>query len=287
MLPSLLTLALLFAAPPASAELRSVVSTIFPLASLAQGLLEPSTDVTVLLPAGANPHTFEPAPQHLAAVERADCVLEVGGGLDNWVQKLLRARSRPPAVFTLTAVTPLLPAASDEARGSDPHLWLDPIRMRDHALPALARLLGSLDPQHRTQYEERQRRLEQKLSALDLEIAATLAPVRGRAYVALHSAWRYFAARYGLVEAATLEPFPGKELSAREMVAIARQIQASGAKVLLVEPGLFSRLATQVAAESGLRLVALDPYGHGGQPGFDRYETLLRTTAQGLAEALR
>jgi ABC-type Zn uptake system ZnuABC Zn-binding protein ZnuA len=105
--------------------------------------------------------------------------------------------------------------------------------------------------------------------------------------VALHSAWRYFAARYGLVEAATLEPFPGKELSVREMVAIARQIEAKGAKALLVEPGLFARLAAQVAAEAGLRLVEVDPYGGPGVPGFDSYEALLRSNAERIAEALR
>jgi ABC-type Zn uptake system ZnuABC Zn-binding protein ZnuA len=284
------SLALLFLAflpvAPVRAEVRVVVSTIFPLADLARRLVDPSTEVAILLPPGANPHTFEPTPRQLALLERADLLLEVGGGLDSWARKLAGARSTPPPVWTATAVTPLLPAG-DHHHGDDPHVWLDPVRMRDYALPALLQTLASLDPRRKEDYERRLVAVRERLTALDKELAARLGAVRGRSYVALHSAWRYFAARYGLVEAATLEPFPGKELSVREMVAIARQIEATGAKALLVEPGLFARLAAQVAAEAGLRLVEVDPYGGPGVPGFDSYEALLRSNAERIAEALR
>lgn len=273
---------------PAHAGVQVVASTIFPVADLARSVLDESTQVVALLPAGANPHSYEPTPQQMRDIERADLLIEVGGGLDDWTRKLRGVRSRPLPVLTLTAVTPLLPPAGSHPHApGDPHVWLDPIRMRDHFLPALVRIASELDPEGAQRYAARQALARERLTRLDAELATQLAPVRGRSYVALHSAWGYFAARYGLVEAATLEPFPGKELSARELVTVLESVRTTQARALLVEPGLFARTAAQLARETGLKLVTVDPFGGPGIPGYDNYDALLRSNAALLVEALQ
>lgn len=272
----------------AQADLRLVVGTIFPVADLARSIVDETTPVVTLLPAGANPHIYEPTPQQMRNVEEADFLIEVGSGVDDWARKLRRARSRPLPVLTLTAVTPLLPVADSQATEAlDPHVWLDPVRMRDDFLPALVRMMSELDPSGAKRYEARLALVRDRLTQLDRDLAATLAPVRDRSYVALHSAWRYFSHRYGLVEAATLEPFAGKELSARELVVVLERIRTVKPRALLVEPGLLARAASQLAAETGLKIVTVDPFGGPEIPGYDSYPALLRSNASRLVEALQ
>src|SRR5690349_13791724 len=71
----------------AAAESRPlrVVATIFPLAALAREVAGPGDQVVSLLPAGANPHVFEPTPSQVWASHGADLVVRIGLGFDDWV----------------------------------------------------------------------------------------------------------------------------------------------------------------------------------------------------------
>jgi ABC-type Zn uptake system ZnuABC Zn-binding protein ZnuA len=187
------------------------------------------------------------------------------------------------ATLTLADHVPLLPLEGEQGR--DPHFWLDPILVRDHALPVLVDVLCRIEPERAPMYRMRAAQWHEQLSQLHAKLEERLAPVRGRAYVAVHSAWRYFARRYGLIEAATVEPIPGRELSAKEMVALVEEVRRSGARALVVEPFVFSALARQVARETGVRLVTVDPFGSGALMG--GYARLLEESARRFAEALQ
>jgi zinc transport system substrate-binding protein len=84
-----------------------------------------------------------------------------------------------------------------------------------------------------------------------------------------------------------IEAFPGREPSAREMVAIVEAARRAQTNVLLVEPQLSPRLAEQVARELNGRVVVADPFGGGDIDGRDTYQKILRYNARVLAEALR
>ena len=46
-------------------------------------------DLSVLLPMGADPHNFEPAPQDVALVSDADLIFTNGAGLESFMTRLL------------------------------------------------------------------------------------------------------------------------------------------------------------------------------------------------------
>lgn len=165
-------------------------------------------------------------------------------------------------------------------------MWLDPIRVRDDLLPAMARKLAALDPAGAAGYMANLAALQARLTELDEEIRELLAPYAGSRFVAVHSAWRYFAARYGLEQAGSLQEFPGREPGPAWMAALITLARQTGVRVVVTEAQFDPRLAQQVAREIGVPVVPLDPLGGPGVKGMESYPAMIRTNASRLKEAL-
>ena len=86
-----------------------------------------------------------------------------------------------------------------------------------------------------------------------------LAPLRGKRFVSAHRAWVYFADRYGLVEAASIEPVPGREPSPRELKALVEEGRRGGLGRLFTEPQFPPAAARVVAREARPRADARRP----------------------------
>jgi ABC-type Zn uptake system ZnuABC Zn-binding protein ZnuA len=267
--------------------------TIFPLADLTRRLVGDAARVVTLVPPGASPHTFELTPEAMRAVGQAALVVRVGPGVDEWLEKLWSGRRGP--VFEAMAATTLLAGNPEQghdahddaghALDKDPHVWLDPVRVRDDLVPQLATRLAAVLPGSAVLANAE--RLRAELAELDRALAAQLGALAHRRYVGAHPAWRYFNARYRLEMVACVEPVGGTEPSARwlrEVVATARR---SGARCVFTEAQLSDKLVRTVAEEAGLRVGVLDPLGGDGLPGRDSYATLLRHNAAQFAEGLR
>lgn len=272
---------------PAAAAVR-VVATIFPVADMVRQVGRDAVDVVTLLPASASPHTFEPTPTQMRAVADAAVFVEVGAGLDTWSAKLRSAHAGPMIVITLATGVPLLGATEGEgaSHGGDPHIWPDPVLVRDHFVPAIASGLSQADPSHAAAFRAAAGEFGAALTQLDDEIRTTLAPAANRNYVAFHSAWRYFATRYDLHEVAVVESFPGKEPSAQEIAATVQRARAAHVRALLIEPQFSPRLAEQIAQEIGAQLVTVDPLGGPDLPDRQHYLDLMRYDLRAFAKAL-
>ena len=99
-----------------------------------------------------------------------------------------------------------------------------------------------------------------------------------------HAAWPYFAERFGLDLVVEIEPFPGREPSARALSEAVQAVRASGARAIFNEAQLDDRPARVLADEADVRLATLDPLG--GVPGRRTYAELLRFNAEALLDAL-
>ncbi len=280
----------------AAAQPLPVVTTIQPLALLVRELGGERVVVSVLVPPGASPHTFEPQPSDVQSLAAARLVVEVGGGLDGWLHPLLTAAAAQPARLTLLDLPGLdpLPAvpgghveaeSHDAAHRLDPHAWLDPILVRDVLVPALAAKLAALDPSGAADYGASRDRLALRLTALDLEIRAALKG-HGRDFLAFHGAWRYFARRYDLHEVGVIEEAPGEEPTPRELGALARRAREAHLPAILIEPQLSPRIAEMLARDLGAAVVTVDPNGDPSDPARASYEGLMRWNASAFARAL-
>ncbi len=300
-------------------ETVKVVTTIFPLAEIIRQVGGEGVEVTQLLPAGASPHTYEPSVEQARAVAGADLVIFIGGGLDNWAVKLAEGAPRvrlleimPLAEDYLLDYAPLqLPHEEeqghdhDHAHGEygdhdhgdmeghqhhhgpyDPHLWLDPLLVRDLVAPLVETALSSVNPDWQELFKKNLSRFQHELTVLHEEIAARVALFRQRRFISYHSAWNYYAHRYGLEEVAAVEEFPGKEPSARWMAELIKLAARYEIKVLFAEPQLGGNTAEVIAQEIGGEVLILDPLGGPGIPGRDNYFALLHYNTEILARAM-
>jgi ABC-type Zn uptake system ZnuABC Zn-binding protein ZnuA len=287
-----LALALGSASPPVQAAQAGVAgprplvaATIQPLGLVATELAGDRAAVSVLVAPGASPHVFEPRPRDLERLRAASVVVCAGGGLDDWALRLLSAggSAQPPVVATELPGMDPLPAPGGS--GVDPHVWLDPVRVRDALAPALAAALARADPEAAPGYAARLAAFQASLERLDAELRAALAG-RGRRYVAYHAAWRYFAQRYGLEEVGVVQAFAGEEPTPRELAALVAAARGAQVRGVLVEPQLASAVARALARELGVPLVPADPLGDPTDPARSTYAGLLRFDAAAFARAL-
>ncbi|MBE3577581.1 MAG: zinc ABC transporter substrate-binding protein [Limnochordales bacterium] len=295
-----------------------VVATIPPVADIVRELGGERVTVYSLLPAGASPHTFEPRPSDIRRIATAELVVTVGAGLDAWVEKLLNAAgSSGTPRLAITSTTRLLlvgthrtpelvaPAgnrgdatgeADSEHTGHahegegiyDPHVWLDPLRVRDDIAPAIAASLARIDPAGRSYYQSRLKLYQTELTELDREISRLLSPYRGLRFIAFHSAWRYMAERYGLQEVAAIEPFPGREPSPAWLAQLQKLARAQSAFLIVAEAQFNPQIARMLSEAINGLVVTLDPEGGGPDvAGRSTYLELMRYNAREIARAAR
>jgi len=282
--------------PPADG--RPVVAvTIFPVADLVATLAGEAVRVETLLPPRASPATWEITPRQVRAVAQAAGLVSVGAELDGWATRLL-PEERAPTHLRLTDGLELRAADhthgesgaggeehGEEAHG-DPHLWLDPLLVRDGVLPRLAALLAELAPDSADAIRARRVALADSLTWLDTEIRALLAGVEDRRYIATHGAWSYFAARYALEPLGSLYERPGHQPSARGVADLVVRGRAAGLRVVLAEPQLASGAAEALAQELAAEIRVVDPLGGPGLEGRESYLSMMRFNARSFRTAL-
>jgi len=269
----------------------AVMATIFPIADIIKNIGGNYVVVTCLLPPGADPHTFEPTASQVKNTSQADIFFCIGGGLDDWATKLSDAAAeRKPQLTRLMenmheSVLPF--PEHDSARVENPHIWLDPLLVRDHIVPIITEELSHALPQMKECFAENSAAYQLELTALDREINKRFTSLKRRSFISYHSAWVYFAARYELEETAVISEHPGEEPSPRwvaELIDLAREHAIT---TIFAEPQTNTAMAESIAAEIGGHVSLLDPVGGEGIPGRSSYLELMRYNTDLIAEGFR
>jgi manganese/iron transport system substrate-binding protein len=254
-------------------------------------------DLTSLVPAGVDPHAFEPTPQDVRQVADAQVIFENGLGLEAFLDDLIQsAGSGAPRISVSTRID-AIPAGvhPGEESGSahsewDPHVWLDPQNVISWT-QVIEESLSALDPQGASAYAQGAQVYRRELLALDTEVEALLAviPDGQRRVVTDHEEFAYFARRYAfeIVGAVIPAPSAAAEPSARELAALETIIRTTSVRAVFVSSVVSPALARQVADDTGARLVTLYAHSLSDAAGpAPNYLELMRLNARLIAEAL-
>ena len=265
-----------------TAETRLLAATsIAPLADFVHQVGKDRVDVITLVPPGASPHTYELTPSQVVQVAAARLLVLNGAGLEYWAPKLIEAIDNPRLEVVDTSRG--MPLIDEGAHGANPHIWLD-VRQAAKQVRDVRDALVKVDADHTADYQTNTAAYLAELDQLDLEIAAKVEGWRQKQFIAFHPAWVYFARRYGLEQAAVVEASPGREPSPAEVARIVETAKRIGARAIFAEPQLSPKAAQTVAAESGARVIFLDPLG--GTPNHREYIALMRYNVAQMALAL-
>ncbi len=239
----------------------AVVASFYPLAEATRQVGGERVAVTDLTPVGAEPHDLELDSRDVDRIEDAGLVVILGGGFQPAVDAAVHRRDGPTLVVidALSALGGRDGRPAPHLRPGDPHLWLDPVLMRD-VVDLVADRLGRADPGHRAEYRSRAAAYDGRLADLDRRFRDGLARCDRRTFVTAHDAFGYLADRYHLVQRAVVGLVPDQEPDPRTLGELADLVRRDAITTVFTEKLVSPRIAETIAREAGgVRVEVLDP----------------------------
>jgi zinc transport system substrate-binding protein len=249
----------------------TAATTVVPLAQLVQAIGDPFVASELVLPAGAEPHDAALDADQIDALERADVVFFIGGGFQPSVEDAVR--THPRAIDVLAAVAP---------SSNDPHLWLDPVAMRD-AAGVIARALDDAHPGPAS-FDVGVQGATRRFDALHREFRTALASCERRVLITSHEAFGHLAARYDLEQHGITGVSPGSQPDPKRLAGLIDLVRSTGTTTVFAEANEPDDVAGTLARESGVRVAVLDPIER--IPEGSTYEKRMRANLEVLVEAL-
>ncbi|AGG07696.1 zinc ABC transporter substrate-binding protein [Dehalococcoides mccartyi] len=240
---------------PSTAKLKIAVS-IVPLKEFTQQIAGDKAEVVLMVPPGAEPHTYQPLPSQMVDVSQADMYVKLGsdfGFEQNWLSKILSLNHSMLVVDSSVNIT--LESGS-EGDGADPHIWLSP-RNAIQMVKNITLGLMSLDPENQSYYAANRDAYLAKLEQLDNEITLAFSNLYNRTFLVFHPAWVYFARDYNLKELSI--EIEGKEPTPQQMIEIINMAIQNNISIVFASPQFSSRSAEAIASEIDGRVVMIDP----------------------------
>ena len=235
----LLCVLLLAACAPAAPEPETgklhIVAAIFPAYDFARAAAGDLAEVTMLLPPGAESHSYEPTPADILAVQDCDLFFYLGGESDAWVEGILETVRPGGRVLRMMDCVELLEEEEDhhhdhsegEVAELDEHVWTSPENAAA-ITRAVGEALAELDGAHQAEYRDNAGAYAGQLEELDQDFSDFFHGASGKTMVfGDRFPLRYFAERYGLDCRAA---FPGcggqTEPSAAVIASLIRLVEA-------------------------------------------------------------
>jgi zinc transport system substrate-binding protein len=276
-------------APHAAGKL-TVVTTLYPLYDFTRAVAGDKAEVALLMPPGVEPHSYEPKPEDMVRLSKADVVIYTNEVMEPWAVKLLKTVAQKPQVVDASRGVALLKAGSEEAEhdhqhtgGIDPHIWLD-FANAQIMVQNIADGLSAKDPANRDYYQANARSYQQELKKLDDEFRAGLQNCAKRVFLhGGHFAFSYLAKRYQLSYRSAQAINPDSEPTPARIAELIEQMRANGLKYVYCEELLSPATAQMIARETGAQVLVLNGAHNIGKEDFDRKVSFLTLMRQNLA----
>ncbi len=295
-LRSLTLAALLALTGNATAAIR-IITSIPDLADFTREIGGKLVEVESLATGVEDPHSLPVKPSHAAKLNRADLVIALGLDMEHaFLPALLEAShnpriqpGKPGYLETSKGLAPLdVPKTLSKSEGDqhaqgNPHYNLDPVQGR-RIVGNIADHLAQHWPQHADAFRAGRDAYLAKLDAKITAWQALAAPLKGAKFVSYHNHWPYFAARYGLTFAGTIELRPGVEPTPRHIVELVARMKADQVKLVVREPQFSEKTPNQVAAQAGAKIAKL-AIMVGGVPEAKTYLDLIDYNLRTLVKA--
>jgi zinc transport system substrate-binding protein len=257
-----------------SARKIRIVTSVFPLMEFAQAVCGERGEVHLLVPPGAEIHTWQPRPSDIVRLSSADLFIFIGSSMEPWLQDILDSVQNPD-LRTLEASQgiPLIERDSagsehesehedehaHEAEGVDPHIWLD-FQNDQIIIDKIAVALSGLNPEGTSIFRKNAAVYKQRLRALDEKFRGSLQECTHKVFIlGGHAAFGYMARRYGLRQISLYGVSPDSSPTPKRLIEIVELAKKHKIKVIFFEASVSDELARVLAKEVGARTLVLNP----------------------------
>lgn len=266
-------------ARPAFADPLPVFVSVAPQSYFVKKIGGERVAVSVMVPPGASPATYEPKPAQMRDLSGAALYFAVGVPFERaWLDRIRSANPAMKVIPTHEGIDRRHMAGRHDHHGGpdhghdhghghgdghgreegipDPHVWLSPPLVRQQARNILTALIDAA-PAHRDAFEKNHAAFAAELTDLDRRIRDILAPVKNRRFMVFHPSWGYFAETYGLEQIpAEIEGKSPKPADLQRLIDLAREHHI---RVIFVQPQFSEQSARIIANAVGGRVAVADP----------------------------
>lgn len=275
------------AAPDRKDGKVKVAATLFPYYDFARQVGGDYVDVSLIVPAGMDTHSFEPTASDLIRMGHADLLLYNGGENEQWVGQVIEAATdqkllADEMVQHVKLLTEEHVEGMQEEKGEahdhdedeehthdeaadlqdthendgeiDEHIWTSPVNAQK-LVKQVADDLGKVDPEHQKEYDKNADAYIKKLQKLDQKFKTVTEHAKDK-YLAFADRFplRYFVEEYGLdYTAAFAGCSSDTEPSADTITYLTRQVKERKLPVVLKIELTSDKVANAVAEAASTR----------------------------------
>ncbi|NLI73766.1 MAG: zinc ABC transporter solute-binding protein [Euryarchaeota archaeon] len=222
--------------------------------------------VTLMVPSGQDPHSYEPTYGDIKTAASADIYFKIGSDIDFELTKMNTLIEVNPKMEIIDCSENIAlieqrdhhhhHGEEGHGEGNDPHIWLSPKNLKQMARNVCDGLIA-LDSEHSEEYEQNFKNYAINMDSLHERISSELSPYRDEEFMVFHPAWGYFAKEYGLnqiaVEQEKQNPGP------RGLSNIIDRARERNIHVIFISPQIDDRGARIIADEIRGEVVSSDP----------------------------
>jgi len=258
----------------------NIVTTFYPIAEFTKNIAGDKATITNLVPAGTEPHTFEPSSQDIATLIGSDIFVYNGAGFEHWLDKIqtdLNA-NHVQIVNSSKGVDYIYSNSST----IDPHFWLDP----PSAIIQVQNIKNALiqkDPDNKDYYESNAQKFIGDLKQLDQDYRKALNSCERRDVITSHNAFTYIAKRYNFNSVSISGLSPDEEPSPQKLSEISGFAKTNNIKYIFFESLVSPKLSDTIAKEVGAKTLVFNPIEGLTQEQIDQGQNYITIQNQNLS----
>lgn len=247
-----------------------VMTTFYPMYEFTKEVVGDKGDVELLIPAGTEPHDFEPSAKDLAKISDSDVFVYNSPELETWTENLTDTIDTDKTkIIQAAKEIELMDGAEhdhedeedhdhDHEHELDPHVWLDPA-LAIKEVETIRDQLSKKYPDDQAVFEKNAASYIDELKALDAEYQTAFKDAKNKTFVTQHAAFGYLAKQYGLTQEAISGVSPDQEPSPSRLSELKHYVDDHQVEVIYFEENASSKVAETLSEETGVKLAVLNP----------------------------
>lgn len=247
----------------------NIVVSIVPQKIFVDKIGGEKVDSSVMVNAGDSPHTYEPKPSQMIEITKADLYLSIGVEFEKvWLEKFTHQNRDLIIANTAKDINKsVMPSHreeeqhkqrdQDEVKSKDPHIWVDPIKVKQIA-QNIFEALSMVDKNNTAYYKKNLTSYLKELDALDNKIKEILKNTpKNSTFMVFHPSWGYFASRYNLIQLPV--EVEGKAPKMKALIQLIKKAKKQKVKAIFTQPEFSDKSAQIIASNLKIKVIKSSP----------------------------
>lgn len=214
-------------------------------------------EISTIIPAGTEPHDFEPKAQDLAGLSTASVFVYSGLGMEAWTEEAIKAADNAKLIAVeaskgADAIKNTDPEEIEEHGQYDPHIWLS-LKGAELQVKNIKDALVNADPSNKDYYEKNCNDFISQLEKLYNEYNEKFQSANKKSFVTGHAAFGYLCRDFGLEQNSVEDTFAEGEPSAQQLTELVEYCRENKVTTIFAEemasPDVSKTLANEVGAK--------------------------------------